>query len=219
MFYQHGGYMPDIYFEKNPETNRLNVSIKTERLIIKSTISSHLSDYKKLLMNPENMLKVMHGIPWSEDRIEEQHKQWVINWNNGNPFSSLAIFKKDTDKFIGHVFLLADSERPGIVELGYVFDNTFWGKGYGTEAILIIVQKYAPELVKHDYKPLGEKIKRIEATAHPENQPSIKLLQKAGMKKIGEKPKYGQPRYFFSINVDLIKFPSAPVGAIHPRLM
>ena len=48
----------DIIFEKNLETNQLNVSINTERLIMKSTISSHLSDYKKLLMNPENMLKV-----------------------------------------------------------------------------------------------------------------------------------------------------------------
>ncbi|HEY2567551.1 MAG TPA: hypothetical protein VGH95_07630 [Candidatus Aquirickettsiella sp.] len=56
----------DIIFEKNLETNQLNVSINTERLIMKSTISSHLSDYKKLLMNPENMLKVMDGNPWSE---------------------------------------------------------------------------------------------------------------------------------------------------------
>lgn len=198
----------DIIFEKNLETNQLNVSINTERLIMKSTISSHLSDYKKLLTNPENMLKVMDGNPWSEDRIEEQHKQWVANWNNDNPISSLAIFKKTTNEFIGHVFLLVDSEgRPGIVELGYVFDKTSWGKGYGTEAIPTIVQKYADELVKHDYKALGEKIKRIEATAHPENLPSIKLLQKAGMKKIGEKPRYGHPRHFFAINTTESKFP------------
>lgn len=59
----------------------------------------------------------------------------------------------------------------------------------------------------NDYKALGERIKRIEATAHPENLPSITLLRKAGMKKIGEKLKYGQPRHFFAIKTTELKFP------------
>lgn len=192
--------MPDIYFEKNPETNQLNVSIKTERLSMESTISTHLCDYKKLLMNPENMLKVMDGNPWGEDKICEQHKQWVARWNNDNPFSSLFIFKNDTDEMVGHV-LLGDGDQPGFAELAYVFNKKFWGQGYGKEVIPIIVQEYAAELVERNYKLIGEKFKRIEATARPDNPASINLLKAAGLKKFSEKPKWGQLRHFFFLNI------------------
>ncbi len=208
MFYQHGGDMPDIYFEKNPETNRLNVSIKTERLMMESTLSTHLCDYKKLFMNPENMLKVMDGNPWGEDKICEQHKQWVARWDTDNPFSSLFIFKNDTDEMVGHV-LLGDGDQPGFAELAYVFDKKFWGQGYGKEVIPIIVQEYVPELVDRDYKLIGEKFKRIEATARPDNPASISLLKAAGLKKFSEKPKWGHPRHFFFVNtIDLKEKPT-----------
>ncbi|WP_342147835.1 GNAT family N-acetyltransferase [Rickettsiella endosymbiont of Aleochara curtula] len=197
--------MPDIYFEKNPETNQLKVTIETERLIMQSTTHSHFSDYKNLFTMPENMYKVMDGNPWSADKIGEQHHQWVARWNNDSPFSSLAILKNDTDEFIGHV-LLGDGDQPGSAELAYVFDKKFWGKGYGKEAIPIMVQEYAPELVKRDYRLTGKKFTRIEATARTDNQASIRLLLAAGMSKFSEKLKWGKQRQFFFVNtIDLIK--------------
>lgn len=195
--------MPDIYFERNPETDRLNVSIKTERLVMESTIPNHLCNYKKLFMDSENMLKVMDGNPWSEDKIGEQHKQWVAKWNNDNPFSSLAILKNDTDEFLGHV-LLDESEWPGVAQLAYVLDKKFWGQKYGKEAIPVVVQEYAPVL-KENYKILGENFIGIYATARPDNPPSIKLLLAAGMKKIDEKSKWGQLRHFFFVNTIDVK--------------
>ena len=192
--------MPDIYFEKNPETNQLKVTIETERLIMESTTHSHFSDYKNLFTMPENMYKVMDGNPWSGDKIGEQHHQWVARWNNDSPFSSLAILKNDTDEFIGHV-LLGDGDQPGFAELAYVFDKKFWGQGYGKEVIPIIVQEYAPELVERNYKLIGENFKRIEATARPDNPASINLLKAAGLKKFSEKPKWGQLRHFFFLNI------------------
>lgn len=192
--------MPDIYFEKNPETNQLNVSIKTERLVMESTISTHLYAYKELLKNSENMLKVMDGNPWKEDQIGELHKQWVARWSNDNPFSSLIISKNDTDERVGHV-LLGDGDQPGFAELAYVFDKKFWGQGYGKETIPIVVREYAPELVKRDYKLLGKNFEGIEATARPDNPASINLLKAAGLKKTTEKFKWGHNRHFFSVNI------------------
>jgi hypothetical protein len=37
--------------------------------------------------------------------LAPRHEPWVANWNNANPFSALVLFKKDSDKFIGHVVL------------------------------------------------------------------------------------------------------------------
>lgn len=199
---------PDIIFEKNPETNQLNVTITTERLMIESTQIAYLSHYKKLFMNSENMLNVMDGSPWSENQIASRHEQWVANWNNYNPFSSFAISKKDSDEFIGHV-VLEETDQAGFAELAYALDTKFWGKGYGKEVIPMIVQEYAPELVKRDYKLAGESFKRIEATARPDNPASINLLKAAGLKKFSEKPKWGQLRHFFFINTnELTEFPT-----------
>lgn len=199
---------PDIIFEKNPKTNHLTVTITTERLLLESTQPTHVGYYKKLFMNSENMLKVMDGNPWSENKIVSRHEKWVANWNNDNPFSSLAISKKDSDEFIGHV-MLEETDQPGFAELAYALDTKFWGKGYGKEVIPMIVQEYAPELVKRDYKLAGESFKRIEATARPDNPASINLLKAAGLKKFSEKPKWGQLRHFFFINTnELTEFPT-----------
>lgn len=191
----------DIIFEKNSETNQLKVTITTERLMIASTQPTHLSHYKKLFMNSENMLKVMDRNPWSENNIGKRHEQWVAYWRNDNPFSSFAVFKKDTGEFIGHV-VLEETNQPGSAELAYAFDKQFWGKGYGKEIIPVIVQEYVPELIKRDYKLAGENFKRIEATARPDNPASINLLKAAGLKKFSEKPKWGQLRHFFFINTN-----------------
>lgn len=195
----------DINFEKNPETNQLNVTIKTERMTLESTSQSQFCDYKKLFTTPENILKVMDGNLWSESKILERHTHWVAKWNNDNPFSSFAILKNDTDEFMGHV-LLDEGEVPGSAELAYVFDKKFWGQKYGKEAVPVIVQEYVPELVKRDYKLSGEKFTRIEATARPDNPASINLLKASGLKKVSEKIKWGHDRHFFFVNTtDLLK--------------
>lgn len=202
----------DIYFEKNSQTNRLNVTIKTERLTLESTNPFQLGYYKKLFSSHENMLKVIDGNPWSESRILERHTHWVTQWNSDNPFSSLVILKNDTDEFIGHV-LLDESDVCGSAELGYVFDKKFWGQGYGKEAVPVIVQEYVPELIKRDYKLSGEKLTRIEATARPDNPASINLLIASGLKKFSEKIKWGYIRHsFFVSTADLIEKQAQPLN-------
>lgn len=205
---------PDINFEKNPETNQLRVTIKTERLTMESASHSHLGNYKKLFTTPENMLKVIDGNPWSESKVVEKHTHWVVQWDNNNPFSSLAIIKNDTDEFIGHV-LLDEGDAPGFAELGYVIDKKFWGQKYGKEAVPVIVQEYAPELVKRNYKLAGEKLTRIEATARSDNPASINLLHASGLEKFSERIKWGNMRHFFFVNTaDLMGDQTPPLSAI-----
>jgi RimJ/RimL family protein N-acetyltransferase len=163
---------------------------------LKSKCNHVVSALIKLRKNNAAVIAPAKG----EDKICEQHTQWVARWNNDNPFSSLFIFKNDTDEMVGHV-LLGDGDQPGFAELAYVFDKKFWGQGYGKEVIPIIVQEYAPELVERNYKLIGENFKRIEATARPDNPASINLLKAAGLKKFSEKPKWGQVRHFFFLNI------------------
>ncbi|MEI7530117.1 MAG: GNAT family protein, partial [Elusimicrobiota bacterium] len=59
-------------------------------------------------------------------------------------------------------------------ELGYTLAPEHQGKGYATEAVVRVVE-YLFKLKKH----------RITATADPRNTPSIKLMERLGMRKEG----------------------------------
>ncbi len=57
------------------------------------------------------------------------------------------------------------------IEIGYWLAPDYWGKGLATEA--------AQAVLEYGFDQLG--LERIVAVAHPENQASIRVLQKLGM--------------------------------------
>ena len=58
------------------------------------------------------------------------------------------------------------------VEIAYLLDREYWGKGLATEA--------AEAIIKHGYAKYG--FKRIVAVIHPQNVASIRVAEKIGMK-------------------------------------
>ena len=90
-----------------------------------------------------------------------------------------VIEKKDGTKigFIAHYFVLPNR----LMEIGYDIISSERGKGYGTEAIRIIV----------DYLFLTKDIVRIQAVTNVGNKPSQRVLEKAGFTKEGTLRKVG----------------------------
>ena len=62
------------------------------------------------------------------------------------------------------------------IDLGYRFKKNFWGKGYATEA--------AFACIKYGFEKLH--IRRIAGRSVPENAGSRRVLEKCGMKYLGE---------------------------------
>jgi RimJ/RimL family protein N-acetyltransferase len=58
------------------------------------------------------------------------------------------------------------------VDIGYAFLKIHWGQGYAVEA--------ARAMLAHAHGPLG--LKRVVAITAPDNEPSVRLLQKLGMR-------------------------------------
>lgn len=58
------------------------------------------------------------------------------------------------------------------VEIGYRLQRVFWGKGYATEV--------GKALIRKGFLELG--VKRIVASALSENQASIRVMEKIGLK-------------------------------------
>jgi [ribosomal protein S5]-alanine N-acetyltransferase len=207
---------PEIVFEKN-DKNQLTVTIETDRLHMQSVAKSDLACYSQLFSNPHNMSKYGYGQPWLSEITNRVVGGWVNRWENNDPFSSFAISKNDIDvsdldesSFIGHV-VLGYGDKPGSAELGYAFDNKYWGQGYGKEAVNPIVREYASELIEHGYKIKGEDFDSIVATTREDNIGSIRILENTGMKCIREEFKYEHNRYVFFINTAELKKPQDEV--------
>ena len=95
------------------------------------------------------------------------------NWEKLTERRRFVIQKRDATRigFISH--WTAQPSR--MVEIGYHIVPSERGKGYGTEAVQLMV----------DYLFLSQNIVRIQAVTDVRNKPSQSILEKAGFKKEG----------------------------------
>ena len=181
----------------------LLVTIDTQRLHMRSLKSSEedRNSYVALFSDPEVMGKYATGKPKTKEETETRIKEtWVKRWHENDPYSALAVFKKDTAEFIGHV-VIGHGDEAGQAELAYLFNKDHWRQGYGTEAVTAVVKEYAPATVAEGYTLDGSPLETITATARPDNPASIKILEKLGMDKTGKDEKYGALRHHYSISL------------------
>lgn len=84
-----------------------------------------------------------------------------------------AIILKHTDDLIGMIDLTLESDKIG--EMGYVLNQSHWGKGYGTEA--------AKLMVNYGFKTLG--LHKIICTCDTRNIGSYRIMEKVGYRRVG----------------------------------
>lgn len=88
--------------------------------------------------------------------------QWVVE-------------RLDDRAALGWVTLTIRSREHGIAEVGYTLSAAYHRKGYGTEALALLVQRAFAE----------PEIQRIEAVCSVENEPSWRLLERLGFQREG----------------------------------
>lgn len=104
------------------------------------------------------------------DEAKEIIEHYSVSSGDSKPLSYFraAMFDKVTEQFVGTVgyhFLDLSKKQ---VEIGYDVWKTFWGQGYGSEAVEMLINDCFNELA----------IDQIYALVHPENLASIGLLEK-----------------------------------------
>ncbi len=85
------------------------------------------------------------------------------------------IIEKEQDIVIGSIGFKAMPDKNGVVEIGFGIDPAFRQKGYATEAVRGLT---GWALSQND-------IQKIIAECELDNKPSVKVLEKAGMQRIG----------------------------------
>lgn len=79
--------------------------------------------------------------------------------------------------------------RPEEVEVGYLLDQAFWGKGLATEA--------AQACLKYGFTNFD--VESIVAIVHPENIASQRVAEKIGMSFVDRSHYFGMDVYRYSI--------------------
>jgi RimJ/RimL family protein N-acetyltransferase len=152
----------------------MHVIIETERLLLREFTMEDAS--LVLLLNSDPEVTRYTGDPIRDKtHAEEVLRQTILPqyalYNHGR----WAVHNRVGLQFLGWCGLKARPERDEI-DLGYRFMQTAWGKGYATEA--------AWACLRYGFDQLG--LPRIVGRAMPDNQASIRVLEKCGMSFVGE---------------------------------
>lgn len=137
----------------------------TERLVIRKFLEKDGEDLFEYFSNPR-VLEFEPYKPFTRDEALEEAKRRASD----ERFLAICL---QGGKLIGNLYFAEGDFETW--EVGYVFNEKYWGKGYATESLLA--------LMKYAFTDLG--VRRIIAQCDPKNHPSWKLLERVGMRREG----------------------------------
>lgn len=147
--------------------------IRTDRLLLRRTEARDRDSYIDLMCSAD-VYRYLGG-PHSRERVERGAPEV--------PGNRPGVFAVEADEaFLGAVTVdRRDAERPGHIaadgnelELGYLFSPTYWGRGYATEAVMVVldwIDEVLPE----------EPIVLCTQTA---NQAALRLATRVGFQEV-----------------------------------
>lgn len=132
------------------------------------------------LAGDDRVMARIKGKGLSKKAAEKRFAEYLVA-NRSNPaIGFYSVTEKETDEFVGLGKI--ETKEDGY-EIGYALLEKFWGKGYGSETSL--------QLVNHA-KSIPS-IKSVFAIVDPKNTPSKKILIKCGFVFETDKIYEGQP--------------------------
>ena len=170
-----------------------NVILETSRLVMRKFTIDDAALVLDLNLDPDvtrythdPITDLQHAKAVLESSILPQYRLY----NHGR----WAVLLKNGLEFIGWCGLKYRLEQDE-VDLGYRFKKAYWGQGFATEA--------AEACIKYGFEQIG--LHRIVGRAEPGNIGSIKVLEKCGMKYIGEELVDGHTAKTYDIFNPLIR--------------
>lgn len=137
----------------------------TERLIIRKFTPDDYNDLAEILTDAE----VTYFEPY-ETFTREACVQEAINFSNSNDFYAVVL----NNKVIGKIYF--SDKGFGNYEIGYTFNKQYQGMGYACESTI--------GMMKYAFSSLD--VRRIFAEIDTRNEKSIRLVERAGMRREAE---------------------------------
>ncbi len=148
---------------------------QTERLIIREFQVSDIEALAQILAKPEVMQFSPSGIlSYKQTAVKVQS---FLDSYQKQGYGKWAVIYRESGRLIGYCGIAVEEIEGKLEnELGYRIDSEFWGQGLATEAAKACL-KYGFGKFNFDY---------ILGIVEPENQTSIKVLEKIGMEFVKE---------------------------------
>lgn len=146
------------------------IVIATQRLALRHLRHDDLDDFATLTGDPEIMRSMDDGRPLSREQTERWIAVSIENYA-ARGYGCFAVTLRGEDRMIGFAGFARPRDRPEVMEIIYALPSALWGRGFATEI--------ARGLLGFGLGQAG--LARIEATVDPANEPSKRVLLKAGM--------------------------------------
>ena len=152
--------------------------IETARLILREWSLADVDRFAEIYSDPEVMKYVGDRRPRTREETYRRKERSLADYRE-HGFGMWAVVRKEDGRIIGRCGLqyLDDGE----VEIGWLLERSAWGHGYAYEAARACIEYGLEEL----------KLPRIVAVAMPDNTASVRLMEKLGMRLVGEGEYYG----------------------------
>lgn len=149
--------------------------LETERLLLRNfELSDVESMYRNWANDPDVVRFMCYEVCESLEATQKHVTEWLEFFNNLPADSSwglFAIILKSSSELIGTIDYHESDKEIRAAEIGYQLGKTWWGNGYATEALRI--------LIKHCFETVG--LNRLWADHNLLNIASGKVLLKARM--------------------------------------
>lgn len=143
--------------------------LETERLLIRRITYDDFDALLAIMGKKEVMYAWEHG--FSHDDVRGWIERQLVRYAKDG-IGYFAVILKASGRLIGQVGLMNTMMRgEKVVEVGYIFDNMYWHKGYALEA--------TQYLVGYAFDKLG--LAAVYCSIRPENRPSVRVAEKLGM--------------------------------------
>ena len=153
------------------------INLETENLILRKFKESDAPAFLEYRTNPQ--VALYQSERWLsftlEDAAEFVKEQSDFEPGLPDTWFQIAIELKETGNLIGDLAIHTLPQDINQVEIGYTLSPIYQKKGYGIEAVRCLLGYLFNMLNKH----------RVIAIIDVRNTPSIKLLEKVGMRKEG----------------------------------
>ncbi len=144
-------------------------ALQSERLALRPLQVEDAEAVSELLADDREAIRMMSHMP--DPCTAEAAREWIAM--RARPGANVfAITRRGDGAFLGAIGLGGFPEMPSV---GYWIGRPFWGQGYATEALRLVVDQA---------KRIGAK--GLQAETFPENPASARVLEKCGFRYRGE---------------------------------
>jgi len=153
---------------------------ETERLILREMTAEDAEDFFRIYNDPQTM-KFLGRTFVSLEEVRGQIEKHTKDYYEQYGFGLWATILKENNRLIGRCGLLYQ-EVEGVknLEIAYLLDSDYWGRGFATEAAAMLV-----ELGFHRFD-----FNRVVAYINPQNAASIRVAETVGLKYEREIPQF-----------------------------